>query len=56
MLALLPGFRQNSSSTPHRGEIVQLIPRDVKFYDLFREQAGNIHQAAQMLVNLFEDF
>jgi len=35
---------------------VQLIPRDVKFFDLFREQAGNIHQAAQMLVNLFEDF
>jgi len=35
---------------------VQLIPRDVKFYDLFREQAENIHQAAQMLVNLFEDF
>jgi predicted phosphate transport protein (TIGR00153 family) len=28
----------------------------VKFFDLFREQAGNIHQAAQMLVNLFEDF
>ena len=35
---------------------MQLIPRDVKFYDLFREQAENIHQAAQMLVNLFEDF
>ena len=35
---------------------MQLIPRDVKFFDLFREQAGNIHQAAQMLVNLFEDF
>jgi predicted phosphate transport protein (TIGR00153 family) len=35
---------------------VQLIPRDVKFYDLFREQAENIHQAAQMLVNLFDDF
>jgi len=28
----------------------------VKFFDLFREQAGNIHQAAEMLVNLFEDF
>jgi len=35
---------------------VQLIPRGVKFYDLFREQAENIHQAAQMLVGLFEDF
>ena len=35
---------------------MQLIPRDVKFFDLFREQAGNIHQAAEMLVNLFEDF
>jgi predicted phosphate transport protein (TIGR00153 family) len=35
---------------------VHLIPRDVKFYDLFREQAENIHKAAQMLVNLFEDY
>jgi predicted phosphate transport protein (TIGR00153 family) len=35
---------------------VRLIPRDVKFYDLFREQAENIHLAAQMLVGLFEDF
>ena len=35
---------------------MQLIPRDEKFYDLFREQAGYIHQAAVMLVNLFEDF
>ena len=35
---------------------MQLIPRGVKFYDLFREQAENIHQAAQMLVGLFEDF
>jgi predicted phosphate transport protein (TIGR00153 family) len=35
---------------------VHLIPRDVKFYDLFREQAENIHIAAQMLVNLFEDY
>ena len=35
---------------------MRLIPRDVKFYDLFREQAENIHQAAQMLVGLFENF
>lgn len=35
---------------------MQLIPRGVKFYELFREQAENIHLAAQMLVNLFEDF
>jgi predicted phosphate transport protein (TIGR00153 family) len=35
---------------------VRLIPRDEKFYDLFREQAENIHKAAQMLVELFADF
>jgi hypothetical protein len=35
---------------------VQLIPRDEKFYDLFREQAENIHKAAQVLLALFEDF
>jgi hypothetical protein len=35
---------------------VQLIPRDEKFYDLFREQAENIHKAAQILVSLYEDF
>jgi predicted phosphate transport protein (TIGR00153 family) len=35
---------------------VQLIPRDEKFYDLFREQAGYIQKAATMLVDLFEDF
>jgi hypothetical protein len=35
---------------------VQLIPRDEKFYDMFREQAENIHKAAKMLVALFEDF
>ena len=33
-----------------------LIPRDMKFYDLFREQSANIHKAAQMLVNLFDNF
>jgi hypothetical protein len=35
---------------------VQLIPRDEKFFDLFREQAENIHKAAQMLVSLFDDY
>ena len=35
---------------------MQLIPRDEKFYDLFTEQAENIHKAAQKLVALFEDF
>lgn len=35
---------------------MQLIPRDEKFYDLFREQAENIHKAAQVLLALFEDF
>ncbi len=35
---------------------MQLIPRDVKFYDLFREQAEYIHDAAQKLVALFENF
>ncbi len=35
---------------------MQLIPRDEKFYDLFREQAENIHKAAQMLKELLDDF
>ena len=35
---------------------MQLIPRDEKFYDLFNEQAENIHKAARMLVALFENF
>lgn len=35
---------------------MQLIPRDGKFYDLFNEQADNIHKAAQQLVFLFGDF
>jgi hypothetical protein len=35
---------------------VQLIPRDEKFYDIFREQAENIHKAAMMLVDLFDNF
>jgi predicted phosphate transport protein (TIGR00153 family) len=35
---------------------VQLLPHDEKFYDLFHEQAANIHKAAKMLVALFENF
>ena len=32
------------------------IPRDMKFYELFQEQASNIHNAAQMLANLCENY
>ena len=35
---------------------MRLIPREEKFYDLFRDQAGLIHEAALILVALFEDF
>ena len=35
---------------------MQLIPRDGKFYDLFREQAENTHDAAKKLAALFEDY
>jgi predicted phosphate transport protein (TIGR00153 family) len=35
---------------------VRLIPRDENFYELFREQAENIHKAAEKLVALLEDF
>lgn len=35
---------------------MQLIPRDAKFYELFRQQAENIQNAARRLVDLFEDF
>ena len=35
---------------------VPLIPRDEKFYDIFREQAENIHDAAKKLVALLEAF
>lgn len=35
---------------------MRLIPHDVKFFDLFTEQAENIREAAQMLVQLFDDF
>ena len=35
---------------------MRLIPRDEKFYDLFREQAEYIDSGAQLLVALFENF
>jgi len=35
---------------------MQLIPRDEKFYDLFREQAENVQAAAQKLAALMSDF
>lgn len=35
---------------------MRLIPREEKFYDLFRDQAGLIHEAALILVALFENF
>jgi predicted phosphate transport protein (TIGR00153 family) len=35
---------------------VQLIPRDEKFYGLFKEQAENIYKAAKLLVALFENY
>ena len=35
---------------------MQLIPRDEKFYALFREQAENIQTASRLLVSLFTDF
>ncbi len=35
---------------------MQLIPRDEKFYGLFKDQAENIHKAAKLLVALFENY
>ena len=35
---------------------MRLIPREEKFYDLFRDQAALINQAAMILVALFEDY
>ena len=35
---------------------MQLIPRDEKFYDLFREQAELVSEAAHKLAELFNDF
>jgi uncharacterized protein len=35
---------------------VSLIPRDEKFYDLFREQAELVSEAAQKLAELFNEF
>lgn len=39
-----------------RGEKLRLIPHDVKFFELFKEQAENIQEAAKILVHLFDDF
>jgi uncharacterized protein len=39
-----------------QGACVRLIPREEKFYDLFRDRAGLIQDAALKLVALFEDF
>jgi predicted phosphate transport protein (TIGR00153 family) len=47
---------ENSAYTFPIGASVQLIPRDEKFYDLFREQAENIDRAAKILVSLYSDF
>jgi predicted phosphate transport protein (TIGR00153 family) len=44
------------TSTSPKGIIVRLIPRDEKFYDLFRDQAENIHAAARALEALFHDY
>ncbi len=44
------------SSHIHKGNGVSLIPRDEKFYDLFREQAELVREAAQKLAELFENF
>jgi predicted phosphate transport protein (TIGR00153 family) len=35
---------------------MQLIPRDQKFYEIFREQAETIHEAAKQLTALLENF
>src|ERR1035437_1777923 len=35
---------------------MQLIPRDQKFYEIFREQAENIHEASKLLAALLEKF
>jgi predicted phosphate transport protein (TIGR00153 family) len=35
---------------------VQLIPRDEKFYGLFKDQAENIHKAAKLLVAMFDNY
>src|SRR3990167_7691235 len=35
---------------------MQLIPREEKFFELFREQAENLHEAAHKLAALFENF
>ncbi len=35
---------------------MQLIPRDEKFYGLFKDQAENIHKAAKLLVAMFDNY
>jgi predicted phosphate transport protein (TIGR00153 family) len=55
-LAFLAGFKENTAYTFQQGASVRLFPRDAKFFDMFREQAENIHKAAQMLAALFEDY
>jgi len=35
---------------------MHLIPRDEKFYELFTEQAENVHAAAKKLASLLDDF
>lgn len=36
--------------------MVRLIPRDIKFFDLFSEMTGNLAQAARLLQQTFDDF
>ena len=46
-----------SGDLPIQGfRVMQLIPRDEKFYALFHEQAENVHNAARKLATLFQDF
>lgn len=53
-LMIAPWTERRGSTLP--GKTMQLIPRDEKFYDLFNEQAENLHEAAQKLVNLLTHF
>jgi uncharacterized protein len=36
--------------------MVRLIPRDIRFFDLFSEMTGNLGQAARLLQQTFDDF
>ena len=40
----------------HCGRMFQLIPREVKFFDLFDQQAQNIIKASQLLRELVNNF